>query len=96
MPTPYRRLQLTLPPELDRVLEVLGRAVGKPQATVVRELLMDALPGLQGMADALVLAKEGKPQEAAQQIVDAANDASRTARQMGLDLRRRARSKRVP
>lgn len=63
MPTHHRRLHVTLTPELSEVLERLSAAVGQPMASLVRGLLLDALPVLQEMAGALELANT-KPREA--------------------------------
>ena len=96
MPTPHRRLHVTLTPELEAVLTDLSGLTGRPQAALVRELLVEGLPGLQAMAEALRMAYSGKPREAVDQMLGVLERETREARQMGLELRQKRRRKRVP
>ena len=53
------RVNLTLPPELDRVLQRVADAAGTGKASFVREWLLGAQPALVEMAQALEMAREG-------------------------------------
>jgi len=54
------RVNLTLPPEVDRVLQRLADAAGTGKASFVREWLIGMTPQLQGMAEALEAARAGQ------------------------------------
>lgn len=60
MPTKKRRLQLSLDDDLDCALARLSKLVGRPQATIVHEMLRESLPVFIQTADALELARQGK------------------------------------
>jgi predicted DNA-binding protein len=53
-------VNLTLPPEVDRVLTRLASAAGTGKASFVREWLVTMTPQLQGMAEALEAARAGQ------------------------------------
>jgi hypothetical protein len=57
------RIQISPTPDLSVVLQALSKLTGKPQSRVIVELLDEALPALQVMAQALSLAKKS-PREA--------------------------------
>lgn len=54
------RVNLTLPPEVDRVLERFAAAAGTGKATIVREWLIGAAPMFDEMATALEAARKGQ------------------------------------
>lgn len=54
------RVNLTLPPEIDRVLGRLADAAGTGKASFVREWLITMSPQLQSMAEALEAARAGQ------------------------------------
>lgn len=54
-----KRLALALPDEADAVLIDLSEALGKSKTTVVTEILLESLPTLKLVAQALKQAKEG-------------------------------------
>ena len=60
MTTRKRRLQVTIEPALEPILLKLSNYLDKPQATIITELLMESLPALTAVADALEQAKQGK------------------------------------
>ena len=60
MATRKKRLQVTIEPELEPVLERLSRLMSKPQATIITELLLQSTPILEQTANALELAIQGK------------------------------------
>lgn len=60
MATRKKRLQVTIEPELEPVLERLSHLMGKPQATIITELLLQSTPVLEQTANALELAIQGK------------------------------------
>lgn len=69
MPTKFRRLMLTLDPPLDVALERVSALLGKPQATICRELMIQAIPALDAMAEALERAKT-QPRQAVAGMVE--------------------------
>lgn len=94
MPTAHRRIQLTLTPELDRVLSDVAGLSGKPQATIVREMLVEALPGLQLWIDAVRIA-ESRPKEAARKMLGVLDAVSVEVDQLRLPLKQRRRRRKV-
>lgn len=60
MTTRKRRLQVTIEPELEPVLARLSKCMGKPQSTIITDLLMESFPVLEQTANALELAAQGK------------------------------------
>lgn len=50
MPSPKRRLILTVPPELDAVIDRVSKAFDKPRASVVVDLLQEMRPQLLDLA----------------------------------------------
>ena len=85
MPTEMRRIQVALPPKVDAALARLQRITGKPQATVVRELLDDFAPHIVALADALEVARK-QPQEALDRVAEMLKDATALASQAELDI----------
>lgn len=53
------RVNLTLTPELDRVLERISAAAGTGKASFIREWLITSMPALAGLATALEQAQAG-------------------------------------
>ncbi len=94
MPTYQRRMMITLTPELEAVLPRLARLQGAPQATIVRELLMGALPALQGMARALELAQQDKPREAHNLMAEVLGAGVKEAVQTGFGFKPRRKRRR--
>lgn len=60
MPTQKRRIQISLDPALDEVLVRLSDSLKKPISKILSELLLESLPALVQVADALDQAKSGK------------------------------------
>lgn len=89
MTTRYPRLQVTIDPELDAVLEGLADLQGRPKATIVRQWLVEATPAFLSAVEALRVVK-GAPAVAARAIVGALDAAEAHGRQVGLSLRRKA------
>lgn len=58
MTTRKKRLQVTIEPELEPILERLSKFMGKPQSTIITELLMESYPILEQTAIALELASQ--------------------------------------
>lgn len=54
------RVNLTLPPDLDRVLQRVADAAGTGKASFVRELLLGMVPQLVQSAEALEAARAGR------------------------------------
>ena len=89
-------MHVTLTPDLERVLGELQALTGKRPATILCELMVEALPGLQAMVEAIRRAQQGAPAEAVDQMLDHLDREVASARQMGLELRQKRRRKRVP
>lgn len=53
------RVNLTLTPELDRVLDRISAATGAGKASFVREWLIEALPVLSALATSMEQARDG-------------------------------------
>lgn len=70
-----KRLALALPDEADAVLIDLSEALGKSKTTVVTEILMESLPTLKLVAQALKQAKEGLDDTAMAALAIALKDA---------------------
>ena len=84
------RVNLTLPPEVVRVLDRLSAASGQGRATIVRELLTDALPQLSQMALAIEMAKR-KNVDAFKVLADTMHAVGVQASQLELDIRSQRR-----
>lgn len=90
------RVNLTLPDAVIEQLDRLSAATGAGRATIVRDWLVDATPMLQGVADALELAKRNQD-EALKRVGKVLDTVSETSGQLSLDIkatRRRERRKR--
>lgn len=91
------RVNLTLPDAVIEQLDRIGAATGAGRARIVREWLVDAAPMLEGMADALELAKRNQD-EALKRVGQVMAAVSQTSGQLSLDIkatRRRERRKRA-
>jgi predicted DNA-binding protein len=64
MPSKKPRLALTLPPETRDAIRDLAEATGKPEATVVAELLGEMVPQLHDLAKLTRAAKTGSKRAA--------------------------------
>ncbi len=84
------RVNLTLPQEVVNVLDRIAKATGTGRATMVREVLIDGLPGLGEMARALELAAK-KNSEAFTVMSKAIGSLSQEADQLNLEMKRTAR-----
>lgn len=90
------RVHLTLPDQVVEQLDRISAATGAGRARIVREWLVDAAPMLEGVADALELAKSNQD-AALRRVGQVMNAVSETSGQLSLDIkatRRRERSKR--
>lgn len=90
------RVNLTLTPELDRLLDRISAATGTGKATFVREILLGAMPQLEQMASALELVQSKQIPEGLAHMARALRDASGAVEQQELELtklRRAARRK---
>lgn len=84
------RVNLTLPPEVCRVLDRMGKVTGAGRATIVREWLIEAAPQLDEMARAMELASK-KNIDAFKVIGDTLNELSQQSGQLSLDVKRERR-----
>lgn len=90
------RVNLTLPAAVIAQLDRISAATGAGRARIVREWLVDAAPMLEGLADALELAKSNQD-EALKRVGQVMAGVSEVSSQMSLDIkatRRRERRKR--
>ncbi len=60
MPTKNRRINVTLTPELEEVVEGLAVALGTPRSKVILSFMEDALPALEMTLAAVREAQSGK------------------------------------
>ena len=87
------RINLTIPPDVIETLDRIVAAVGSGRASVIREFLIEAHPGLVEMAHALELAKNQQA-EAYTVLARAMETASENAHQLSLDIKRSGRAMR--
>ena len=80
-----KRIYITPSPVAGPVLRDLGKLTGKPPATIVRELLDEALPALQETVAALRLVKK-RPEEAIAAFQRMAAKAHSDLAQLQLDM----------
>lgn len=85
------RVNLTLPEELIRVLDRMGKVTGTGRATIIRELLLEAAPGFAQMAHALELAKK-KNLDAYTVLAGAMDQAVSEGSQLSLDIKKQRRA----
>ena len=90
MPSNLTRVNLTLPDEVIAVLDRMAKVTGMGRATIVREWLVEALPGLNEMARALELASQ-KNMDAFKVLADTLHDSARQSDQLVLDIRKSRR-----
>lgn len=94
MPTQKPRIALTLSPELQVALTNLAEAVGKPVSTVAAELLLEALPQIEGLTKYAKVAKSGNKaamKRALSQMLGDNMAEVMTMHQAELDLARKGR-----
>lgn len=60
MPSPKRRMALTLPPDLEAALQDLSDATGRPASTLAVELLSEMVPQMHDIAKIARQAKAGQ------------------------------------
>ena len=60
MPSQKPRINLTLDNELKDVLSDLSELMGKPQATIITDFLIEMYPALVGLRDALIDVRDKK------------------------------------
>lgn len=85
MPAARPRMHVTPSISVHALLGQLSRLTGKPPATIVRELLDEAIPALETSVEALQMLKD-RPQAAMQAVDRMLDDAMRGATQARLEL----------
>ena len=88
MPSPrYRspRIQLTLDPEVMAILDELSQLTGQGKATMVSELVREALPAMYAARDAIKVVKES-PREAQAMLARFSTEAVMKLGQAQLDF----------
>ena len=85
MPAARPRMHVTPSESVHALLGELSRLTGKPPATIVRELLDEAVPALEGSVEALRMLKD-RPQAAMQAVDRMLEGAMQDATQARLDL----------
>lgn len=84
------RINLTLPPGLVSEIDRIAALTDSARATVIREWLVTATPGISEMADTLALAKTNQ-QKALQVLQETLIGASNDAHQLALDIKQTRR-----
>ena len=84
------RVNLTLPDEVVAVLDRIAKATSTGRATMVREVLIDGLPGLAQMATALELAQQ-KNADGFKLMAKSIASLADEAEQMSLEMKRTSR-----
>lgn len=85
MPTPHKRVQIVTAPRVYATLQRISAVTGDPLGGIVRNMLEEALPALEMMADALESIPKS-PAEALAKMSQVVAQASYDARQLGLEL----------
>ena len=93
MPSPNPRINLTLSPDVDAAVGRLVRVSGVGKATVIGQMLQEALPQLELMAQALEQAKR-RNLDAFDTMIGAVQTAQVGIDQMAFDLRSERRERR--
>ena len=91
MPSLNTRVNLTLPDEVIRVLDRMGKVTGAGRATIIREWLIEGAPMFQEMATAMEMATQ-KNIDAFKVIGDSLGQLSEQAGQLSLDMKRTRRA----
>lgn len=86
MPSRLHRVNLTLTPEVVSVLDRMGKHTGAGRATIIREWLIEGLPQLEQLADAMEMASR-KNIDAFKVMSDTLKDLSSQADQMQLEIK---------
>lgn len=84
------RVNLTLPADAVAVLDRIGAATGTGRATMLREVVIEGLPGLREMAHALELAQK-KNIDSFRVMAKVIGNVSDQAEQLQLDIKRTSR-----
>lgn len=93
--SPSIRVNLSLPPEVVAVVDRMASVTGTGRSTVVRELLCDALPMFEQLADALESAHMGNRQ-ALELVADTVQQVAADVVGQAADLRIAIRGRRAP
>lgn len=91
MPSQLTRVNLSLPDEVIAVLDRIGKVTGAGRATIIREWLIEGLPQLGLVAQAVELASQ-KNIDAFKVMADALGQVAGEAGQMALDVKRKRRA----
>jgi multisubunit Na+/H+ antiporter MnhC subunit len=75
MASGYRRITISLPPEVDAAIVALANAQGIPQAKIVQDVLIEFAPTLVHLAKLHQQIKEGKKVDAKQTVQHMLGDA---------------------
>ena len=75
MASGYRRITISLPPEVDAAIVSLANAQGIPQAKIVQDVLIEFAPTLVHLAKLHQQIKEGKKVDAKQTVQHMLGDA---------------------
>ena len=85
------RINLTIPPETVRAIDRMCSASGVGRATFIRELLVGMEGHINGLAQAMELAKQNNL-DAFSKMADTLRDVSNASSQLELDVRRQRRA----
>lgn len=85
------RVNLTLTPEAIEVLDRIEAVTGAGRATILREFILEALPGIAEMARALEMAKE-KNMDAFKVMAKTIDQTVADSQQLSLDIKRTRRA----
>jgi hypothetical protein len=91
MPSQHARVNLTLPDDVIRVLDRMGKVTGAGRATIIREWLVEGAPMFAEMATAMELATQ-KNIDAFKIIGDTLGQLSSSAGQLSLDIKKKRRA----
>lgn len=84
------RINLTLPPEIVVTLDRMSSVTSAGRASIIREFLVEAHPGLQEMATALEMAA-AKNADAFKLLAKTLDNSVKQSQQLSLDIKRTSR-----
>lgn len=84
------RINLTLPPEVVATLDRMAGVTSAGRASIIREFLVEAHPGLQDMATALEMAA-AKNADAFKLLAKTLDNSISQSQQLSLDIKRTSR-----
>lgn len=81
-----KRIALSVPADIDDILNRLSRELEKPKTAIITEMLRDALPLLANLLNAVTEAKKGQSQALTDSVANFLRDAAITVNQQQIEF----------